>query len=244
MLTVFQYGDIRRAHRDGMSVRELSRTFRHSRRKIRQILAEAEPRPYTRTQPISAPVLGAFHGVIDTILADDENAPPKQRHTAMQIYRRLRDEHAYAGGYDAVRRYVGQHRREHRDVHSIGPRSGSAHRSGLRSHLRRFSRRPRASPGANHSLVVLQLSFVMAMPSERTEAILAGMVEAFNFFGCVAHDNPRTVASQIFSGRERRVNERYAALASHYAFDPLFCMPARGNEKPYAETRVRVMQRQ
>jgi hypothetical protein len=88
----------------------------------------------------------------------------------------------------------------------------------------------------------------MAMPSERTEAILAGMVEAFNFFGCVPHevwwDNPRTVVSQIFSGRERRANERYAALASHYAFDPLFCMPARGNEKPYAETRVRVMQRQ
>jgi hypothetical protein len=57
-------------------------------------------------------------------------------------------------------------------------------------------------------------------------------------------DNPRTVASRIFHGRERRVNQEYAALASHYAFDPLFCMPARGNEKPYAETRVRVMQRQ
>jgi hypothetical protein len=90
--------------------------------------------------------------------------------------------------------------------------------------------------------------FVMAMPGERTEAILAGMVEAFRFFGCVPHevwwDNPRTVASQIFRGRDRRVNEAYAALASHYRFDPLFCMPARGNEKPYAETRVRVMQRQ
>jgi hypothetical protein len=90
--------------------------------------------------------------------------------------------------------------------------------------------------------------FVMAMPSERTEAILAGLVAAFNFFGFAPHevwwDNPRTVASQIFLGRERRVNERYAALASHYAFDPLFCMPARGNEKPYAETRVRVMQQQ
>src|SRR5882724_5673979 len=34
------------------------------------------------------------------------------------------------------------------------------------------------------------------------------------------------------------------ALASHYAFDALFCMPARGNEKPYAETRVRVLQQQ
>jgi len=105
MLTVFQYGDIRRAFRDGMSVRETARTFHCSRRKIRQILAEGQPRPYTRTQPTSAPMLGAFHGFIDTILAEDENAPPKQRHTAMQVYRRLRDEHAYRGGYDAVRRY-------------------------------------------------------------------------------------------------------------------------------------------
>lgn len=52
------------------------------------------------------------------------------------------------------------------------------------------------------------------------------------------------MVSKIFHGRERRPSERYAALASHYAFDPLFCMPARGNEKPYAETRVRVLQRQ
>jgi len=45
-------------------------------------------------------------------------------------------------------------------------------------------------------------------------------------------------------GRDRRPNERYAALASHYTFEPLFCMPARGNEKPYAENRVKVLQRQ
>jgi len=86
------------------------------------------------------------------------------------------------------------------------------------------------------------------MPTERTEAILAGMVEGFLFFGCVPHevwwDNPTTVVRQIFKGRERRPNERYAALASHYAFDALYCMPARGNEKPRAETRVRVLQRQ
>jgi hypothetical protein len=37
MLTVFQYGDIRRAHRDGMSIREIARTFHHSRKKVRQI---------------------------------------------------------------------------------------------------------------------------------------------------------------------------------------------------------------
>src|SRR5437763_14555050 len=110
MLTVDHYGDIRRAHRDGMSIRDIARTFHHSRYKVRRILTAAEPRPYTRSQPPPAPVLGTLHAVIDAILAADEQAPPKQRHTAMQLYRRSRDEYAYAGGYDQARGYVARQR--------------------------------------------------------------------------------------------------------------------------------------
>ena len=56
-------------------------------------------------------------------------------------------------------------------------------------------------------------------------------------------DNPKTVATLILQGRERQLHPRYAALASHYAFDPAFCMPARGNEKPDAERTVKAVQR-
>ena len=89
--------------------------------------------------------------------------------------------------------------------------------------------------------------FVVALPFERTEAILAGMVAAFEFFGCIPKevwwDNPKTVATLILLGRQRQIHPRYAALASHYAFNPLFCMPARGNEKPDAESTVKAVQR-
>jgi len=51
------------------------------------------------------------------------------------------------------------------------------------------------------------------------------------------------VAVRILKGRQRTLHERYAALASHYAFEPLFCMPARGNEKPHTENRVYDLQR-
>jgi hypothetical protein len=89
--------------------------------------------------------------------------------------------------------------------------------------------------------------FVLALPFERTEAILEGMVTAFEFFGCVPKevwwDNPKTVATLILLGRQRRLHPRYAALASHYVFNPLFCMPARGNEKPDAENTVRAVQK-
>ena len=104
MLTVDDYGRIRRAHRDGMSIRAIARTLHHSRRKIREVLACPEPRPDTRTKDLPAPKLGPFHPIIDRILKDDEQAPRKQRHMASQIFRRLRGEHGYVGGYEQVRR--------------------------------------------------------------------------------------------------------------------------------------------
>jgi transposase len=249
MLTVDDYGTIRRAFRDGMSIHEIARTFHHSRAKIRQILANAQPQPYTRLQPTPAPMLGPYHAVIDAILAADEDAPRKQRHTAMQVFRRLCAEHDYAGGYDQVRRYIGRQQRDRRETfiplaHDPGQRLeadfGHIHVD--------FPDGRRLVPVLIAAWSYSNYGYALALPSERTEAILAGMVAAFTFFDCVPHevwwDNPKTVVAQIFRGRERRPNERYAALASHYTFEPLFCMPATGNEKPYAETRVRVLQRQ
>ena len=58
MLTVDDYGQIRLAHRDGMSVRAVARTLHHSRRKIREALAQPEPRSYTRCKDPPAPRLG------------------------------------------------------------------------------------------------------------------------------------------------------------------------------------------
>ena len=87
MLTVDDYGRIRRAHRDGMSIREIARRLEHSRRKVREALGWPEPRPYTRTKEPWAPKLGRFKARIDEILAADEEAPPKQRHEATQIFR-------------------------------------------------------------------------------------------------------------------------------------------------------------
>jgi transposase len=249
MLTVDDYAKIRLAHRDGTSLHELASTFHHSRTKIRQILNEAQPRPYTRSKPPLAPILGAFHAAIDALLAADEDAPPKQRHTAMQVFRRLRDEHHFTGGYDAVRRYIGKHRRDHRETFIP-----LAHDPGQRLEAD-FGHIHVDFPDGRQLVPVLiaawaysHYGFALALPTERTEAILAGMVEAFAFFGCVPRevwwDNPTTVVAQIFTGRSRRPNAYYAALASHYTFEPLFCMPARGNEKPHAETRVRVLQQQ
>jgi len=248
MLSVEDYGVIRRARRDGMSLRAVARQFHHSRRKVREALASPEPQPYTRTKEADAPKLGAFKATIDQILADDELAPPKQRHTAMQVFRRLRDEQGSAGGYDQVRRCISGHRQRHEAT--FIPLS---HDPGQRLELD-FGHIYADFPDGRRQVPVLvptwsfsNFAFAISLPTERIEAILAGMVAAFEFFGCVARegwwDNPRTVATGILRGRERQVNIRYAALASHYEFEPLFCLPAVATEKPDVEHKVYDLQR-
>ena len=248
MLTVDDYGAIRRARRDGMSIRQIAHTFHHTRRKIRQVLADPEPRPYTRTNDRPAPVLGPFHPVIDQILIDDEAAPPKQRHTAAQVFRRLRDEHDYAGGYAQVQRYLRRHRVQHQETFiPLGHLPGRRLEADFGHIHVDFPDGRRPVSFLVTTWAYSNAPFVMALPFERTEAILEGMVAAFDFFGCVPGevwwDNPKTVATLILQGRERRLHPRYAALAAHYAFDPHFCMPARGNEKPDAESTVKAVQR-
>jgi transposase len=248
MLTVDDYAQIRRAYRDGMSLRAIARTFHHTRRTIRQALQNPEPKPYTRSQPPAAPKLDPFKAAIDEILAADQQAPRKQRHTATQIHRRLAAEHGYQGGYDQVRRYVGSKRRRERETfipldHDPGQRAeadfGHIHVD--------FPDGRRLVPVLIVTWAFSYRAVAIALPTERTEAILHGLVEAFASFGCVPKelwwDNPTTVAVQVLKGRWRTLNERYKALASHYNFDPLFCMPARGNEKPHVENRVKNLER-
>ena len=249
MLTVDEYGRIRRAHRDGMSIREMAREFHHSRYKVREVLrGEGEPQKYRRRETQNFPKLAPVLDRIREILKVDESAPPKQRHTAMRLFERLRDEHGYTGGYDTVRRFVQQHRGKQRETfipldHAHGQRMEAD-----------FGKIYVDFPEGRKQVSVLILvwscsnaPFAMALPTERTESILEGMRQGFEFFGCVPRevwwDNPKTVAEELLIGRDRRMNPRYAAFASHYAFEPLFCMPASGNEKPVVENRVKTLQR-
>jgi len=249
MLTVDYFARLRRAHRDGMSIRAMARTFGHSRASVRKALRQSEPAPYTLEQPRAAPKLGAFHAVIDQILADDEQAPRKQRHTAMQIYRRLcKPEHGYTGGYDQVRRYMASKRKRERTTfipldHEPGQRLEADF-----GHI--YVDYPEGRRLKSVLLTTWSYSharFAMATPTERTESILAGLVAAFAFFNCVPRelwwDNPTTVAAAIFKGRRRQLNDRYAALVSHYALDARFCMPRSGWEKPDVEHSVFDLQR-
>jgi transposase len=248
MRTVDDYAKYRTAHRDGMTIRQIARSFHVSRRKVREALTLPEPKPYTRAKPPPAPVLGPFQAVIDQVLRDDRDAPPKQRHTAAQLYRRLQDEHQYPGSYPTIRRYVAAHRQRSRATFIP-----LAHPPGSRleadfGHIHvDFPDGRRLIPFLVTVWAYSNAPFVLALPTERTEAVLDGMVRALEFFGAVPRevwwDNPRTVATLILRGRQRLLHPRYAALASHYTFEAKFCLPAQAHEKPDVESGVRAVQR-
>lgn len=249
MLTVDDYTQIREARRDGASIRELARRFRHSSKTILKVLGNAQPKPYTLKKPRTAPVFDAVRSVVDDILSQDRTAPAKQRHTATQIFRRLVADHNYTGSYHPVQRYLKQRRLDRRETfipldHTAGHRLEADF-----GHIYvDFPEGRRQVPVLVATWSYSNCPFALALPTERTEAVLHGLVEAFTFFGCVPRelwwDNPKTVAIHIHRGRERTLHPRFAALASHYVFAPRFCMPATPTEKPRVENRVRDVQRQ
>jgi transposase len=248
MRTVEDFARIRQLHRDGLSTRQIAKQLGVGRDTIRKALENPEPKPYTLAEPRTAPVFGPFRAIVDAIVAGDTKAPPKQRHTASQIYRRLVAEHHYQGQYDQVRRYL-QHRRlekretfiplDHPPGHRCEADFGHIHVD--------FPEGRRLVPVLIVTWSYSNAPFAIALPTERTEAVLHGLCEAFDFFAAVPKelwwDNPTTVAIHIGSGRTRTLHSRYAALASHYLFAAKFCMPATPQEKPRVENRVKDLER-
>jgi transposase len=249
MLTVDHFALIRQLRRDGLTIRQIADQLHRSPKTILKALTHPEPKPYTLAEPRPAPVFGPYRAIVDAILEADQAAPRKQRHTASQIHRRLVAEYGFPGSYDPVRRYLKERRLDRRET--FIPLD---HRPGVRAEAD-FGHIHVDFPAGRRPVPVLVVTwsysnapFAVALPTERTEAILHGLVEAFAFFGCVPTelwwDNPRTVAVHVWAGRDRTMHPRYAALASHYLFTPKFCLPAAATEKPRVENRVYDLERQ
>lgn len=83
---------------------------------------------------------------------------------------------------------------------------------------------------------------VRAYPLQTHEMLFDALTQAFRVLGGVPRrgifDNMKTAVDRIGSGKTRQVNARFAAMASHYLFEPEFCNPASGWEKGQVEKNV------
>ena len=83
---------------------------------------------------------------------------------------------------------------------------------------------------------------VRAYPLQTHEMLFDALTQAFRVLGGVPQrgifDNMKTAVDRIGAGKIRQVNARFAAMASHYLFEPEFCNPASGWEKGQVEKNV------
>ena len=251
MLTVEDYEKIRKAIlRGGMSQREAARTFRHGRDTIRKILVHPAPPGYQRVKPPESPILDPVKHIIDAWLDDERErkVKRKQRSNAKIIWQRLCDEYGFKGSVYPVRRYLREKKctagRESFFPLAFGPGEEGQIDWGEAWVLL-------GSQLAKVHLFCLRLCFsrapyVRAYLSEKMECFLDGHVRAFGFFGgvprCCAYDNLKTAVAWIGRAGERRLNDTFIALRSHYLFDSRFCNIASGNEKGHVENLVKLAQ--
>ena len=238
---------IRRAYFiDAKSIRRIAREGHHDRRTVRKFLGDAGPPRYTLKVPRRRPVLDPFRGVIDQWLKEDQDRPPKQRHTAHRIYDRLVSEFAFQGGESTVREYVRQVRPRRQVMIPLDHDPGEAqvdwgeaqvYLDGRRTKVHLFCLR----------LCYSQRFFVMAFPRQSQEAFFAGHVAAFHELGgvpkVIVYDNLSTAVKRVLTGSRREEQREFTGFRSHHLFESRFCRPGEAHEKGMVENLVGYVRR-
>lgn len=251
MLTMDDFALIRRMVLvDGLSQREVARRLGMSRDSVAKAVLNPEPTPYTLATPKSRPVTDVVKPVIQAWLEQDRAAPRKQRHTAVRIFERLRDEYGFTGSRrsvsDLVRQLKSDAKRpevfcpiEHRPGQEVQIDWGEGHvvLQGRPAKVMVFCARCAYS----------KATFVRAYHRDDMISFLDAHVWLLEQLGGVpaklAYDNLKTAVTRVRRGEERNLTARFVALRSHYLFESRFCNVARGNEKGHVENSVKRSER-
>jgi len=112
MKKVEDYERIRKAyHIEGLSIREISRRYRHGRKLIRKALERVAPGPYQINQPRNGGILGSYQARILELLKESEQLPRKQRYTGHKVYKILVQE-GYIGCEGSVHNFICRTKKE------------------------------------------------------------------------------------------------------------------------------------
>lgn len=238
------------ALRDQLSIREIVRRTGLSRNTIRKYLRGDIVEPKFKT-PVRGSKLDAFSDQLARFLKTEATKPRKQKRTLKQIHTDLVSL-GYEGSYGRVAAYARTWRDEQRREQQASGRGtfvplvfqpGEAFQFDW-SEDWAFVGDERVKLQVAHVKLSHSRAFVLrAYLLQTHEMLFDAHHHAFRILGGVPrrgiYDNMRTAVDRIGVGKERQVNARFSAMASHYLFDTDFCNPASGWEKGQVEKNVR-----
>lgn len=240
------YKRIRYLHEhEGKSQREIARVLGVSRNTVKKYY-EGSQVPWER-QGISGRspfvVTDEVINFIKECFAHDEfENISKQKHTAKRIYDRLVEEKEFCGGESTIRRIVRELREKQAKVFvplsydpgeaiQIDWGEATIYLAGKRIKVNLFCMRECYSADI----------YCKAFYRPNEESFLEGQICGFDYFEGVAKriifDNAKVAVKEGF-GIHAKVQDRYTALAAHYAFKCEFCNIAAGHEKGLVEGLV------
>jgi transposase len=239
---------IRRLHlRDGMSIREVCRRTGLSRNTVRGWLRQegvTEPKYPKRA---SRGVVDAFVEHLEAALRADAHRPVRDRRTARALFEQIRAI-GYTGSYPRVVVWV----RRWREREDAAPRRaafvpmsfelGEAFQFDWSCEYVFVGGLRRRLEVAHLKLAASRAFWLVAYPAQSHEMLFDAHARSFAALGGVPrrgiYDNMKTAVDRVGVGKARSVNARFAAMCSHYLFEPQFCNPASGWEKGVVEKNV------
>ncbi len=241
---------IRRWHfRDEMPIREIERRTGLSRNTIRKYLRAGVVEPAFKV-PERPSKLDPFAEKLSGWLRTEGAKSRKQRRTAKQMHADL-VVLGYDGSYGRVAAFVRAWKAERqREAQTSGRgtfvplvfAAGEAFQFDWSEDWAMLGGRQTKLQVAHTKLSHSRAFSVRAYPLQTHEMLFDALTQAFRVLGGVPRrgifDNMRTAVDRIGAGKVRQVNARFAAMASHYLFEPEFCNPASGWEKGQVEKNV------
>ena len=241
---------IRRWHfRQHVPIREIKRRTGLSRNTIRKYLRADMVEPKFKV-PVRPGKLAPFADKLTGWLRQEAGKSRKQKRTAKQMHADL-VVLGYDGSYGRVAAFVRRWKTERQREQQTSGRgtfvplvfaAGEAFQFYWSEDWAILGGRRVKLQAAHTKLSHSRAFIVRAYPLQTHEMLFDALTQAFRVLGGVPQrgifDNMKTAVDRIGLGKARQVNARFAAMASHYLFDPEFCNPASGWEKGQVEKNV------
>ena len=240
-------GKVRRMKlRDQLSLSEISKRTGLARNTVKKWLNAPGDEPPKYERRATERKLTAFEGTLMQALAADAHRPKQSRRSARALFSQIQAQ-GYRGGYSAVTDFI----REWRTRSDSSPAKAFVPLSFELGEAFQFDWSDEAMVvgGVFYNVQVAHLKlcasrafWLVAYPSQGHEMLFDAHTRSFQALGGVArrgiYDNMKTAVDKVKRGKGRIVNARFAAMCSHYLFDPDFCNVASGWEKGVVEKNV------